>query len=234
MATQSRFFARWMLPIYPILCLLAAWGAVRAAVWLTRRRDACWPAALAGALLCPQSLVIAVNNDRVLARTDTRQLAREWMVANVPAGSRVVVEPVVPDQWASDPGRPSPATRSGVRWIKWVTANNTGGRAVKLEDYERTLRPDLLRSYRLGGYCWVVTGSTQYGRAFATPRAVPGAIRYYAALRRQARVVYRVSPYGAHAVPFSFDASFLYYPLAYRRPGPEMVIYRLNVCTPRS
>jgi Dolichyl-phosphate-mannose-protein mannosyltransferase len=233
MATQSRFFARWMLPIYPLLCLLAAYAAVRAAAWLARRR-AWWPAAVAGALLCAQSLVVAVENDRVLSRTDTRQLARDWMVANVPAGSRVVVEPVVPDQWASDPGHPSPATDSGVRWIKWVTANNTGGKAVKLEDYERTLRPGLLRSYRLGGYCWVVTGSTQYGRAYAAPRQVPDALRYYAALRRQARVVYRVSPYGSAAVPFSFDASFLYYPSAYERPGPEMVIYRLDGCAPRS
>jgi dolichyl-phosphate-mannose-protein mannosyltransferase len=233
MATQSRFFARWMLPIYPLLCLLAAYAAVRAAAWLARRR-AWWPAAVAGALLCAQSLVVAVENDRVLSRTDTRQLARDWMVANVPAGSRVVVEPVVPDQWATDPGHPSPATNSGVRWIKWVTSNNTGGQAVKLEDYERTLRPGLLRSYRLGGYCWVVTGSTQYGRAYAAPRQVPDALRYYAALRRQARVVYRVSPYGSAAVPFSFDASFLYYPSAYERPGPEMVIYRLDGCAPRS
>lgn len=240
MATQSRFFARWMLPIYPLLCLLAAWAAVRAAAWLTARvrasrGDAWWPAAVAAALLGAQSLVLVVHNDRVLARPDSRRLARAWLAAHVPAGGRIVVEPVFPDQWVSDPGRPSPATRSGVRWIKWVTANNAGGRGVKLEDYERTLRPQLLRAYRRGGYCWLVTGSTQYGRAFAAPHAVPNAIRYYAALRRQARLVYRVSPYGAgkRAVPFSFDASFLYYPLAYERPGPEIAVYRLDRCTPK-
>ena len=36
---------------------------------------------------------------------------------------------------------------------------------IKLEDYERTTRPELVESYEQGGFCWVVTGSTQYGRA---------------------------------------------------------------------
>jgi hypothetical protein len=26
MGTQDRFFARWLLPVYPLLCLLAAYG----------------------------------------------------------------------------------------------------------------------------------------------------------------------------------------------------------------
>jgi hypothetical protein len=29
-------------------------------------------------------------------------------------------------------------------------------------------------------------------------------------------------------VPFNFDWSFDYYPLAYARPGPEMTVYRLT------
>jgi hypothetical protein len=29
-------------------------------------------------------------------------------------------------------------------------------------------------------------------------------------------------------VAFDFDWSFDYYPLAYHRPGPEMVVYRLH------
>ena len=31
-------------------------------------------------------------------------------------------------------------------------------------------------------------------------------------------------------MPFSFDYSFNYYPLAYARPGPEIVVYRLRDC----
>ena len=236
MGHQSRFFARWLLPVYPLLCLLAAWAAVRAAAWLAARvrpawGRAAWPAVVAAALLCAQGLVLAVHNDVVLARRDTRQLARDWMVAHLPAGTKVVVEPVFPDQWAFDPGHPSPATANGTRWIKWPTSR-FHARPVKLEDYERTTRPSLVERYRRGGFCWVVTGSTQYGRAFADPRAVPGAIRYYAALRRAGDVVYRVSPLrgGAPVTGFSFDASFDYSPLRYVRPGPEIVIYRLRGC----
>jgi hypothetical protein len=236
MGTQSRFFARWLLPVYPLLCLLAAWAAVRAAAWLAARvRPAWgrspWPALAAAVVLGAQGLVLAVHNDAVLARPDTRQLARDWLVAHVPPGTRVVVEPVFPDQWAADVGHPSPATPNGNRWIKWPTSRFRG-RVVKLEDYERTTRPSLVERYRRGGYCWVVTGSTQYGRAYVEPAQVPQAIRYYDALRRASTVAYRVSPYGQGAapVPFSFDASFVYSPLAYERPGPEIVIRRLRDC----
>jgi hypothetical protein len=197
--------------------------------------------ALAAVVLCAQGLVFSVHNDRVLARTDTRQLARDWMVEHVPAGSKVVVEPIAPDQWAMDPGRPSTATGNGNRWNKWPTSRsrvqNDGTlgepRSVKLEDYERTTRPDLVSSYSRGGYCWVVTGSTQYGRAFADPERVPKALPYYRELDRRADRVYHVSPYGPGAKPvrFSFDFSFNYYPLAYDRPGPEIRIYRFPSCS---
>lgn len=243
MGTQDRYFARWLLPVYPLVCLLAAHGAtVGARALATRmpRRVAWVPVAGAVGALCAQSLVHAVHNDVVLSRDDTRQLARDWMVENVPAGAKVVVEPVSPDQWAMDPGSPR-AAGNGNRWNKWPTSRslvrNDGtiirsgrGRLVKLEDYERTTRPELVGAYERGGYCWVLTGSTQFGRAFAEPEEVPRAIAYYRELERRGDVVHRVSPYdaGAERVNFSFDFSFNSYPLAFHRPGPEIVIYRLR------
>jgi hypothetical protein len=234
---QTRFFARWLLPVYPILALLAAWAAVQA----FRRIRPAW--IVAGVLLCAQGLVFTIHNDVVLARTDTRQLARDWLVAHVPAGAKIVVEPVSPDQWAADVGRYNPATRIGNRWNKWPTSRTrfgvTGtlvhglGAPVMLENYEKTTRPALIDRYRRYGYCWVVTGSTQYGRAYADPRAVPRALAYYARLKATADLVYKVAPYraGARGVPFSFDYSFNYYPLQYHRPGPEVDVYRLRNCT---
>jgi hypothetical protein len=234
--TQDRFFARWLLPIYPLLCLLAAVAGVRAAARLAGRarpawRTAAWPAVAAGVLLAAQGLVFSLHNGVVLARPDTRALARDWMVGHIPEGGRVVIEPIAPAQWAMDLGGPSRVTGTGNRWNKWPTSRFRGG-VVKLEDYERTLSPSLVERYRRGGYCWVVTGSTQYGRALAEPAEVPGAIAYYAALRRAGEVVYAASPLqtGARPVPFSFDFSFNAYPLRYDRPGPQISIYRLRDC----
>jgi hypothetical protein len=225
MGAQDRFFARWLLPVYPLLCLLAAWAAVE----LTRRRPV-WAVAAVTALLCAQGLVFSIHNDAVLASDDTRALARAWMVDHIPEGERVVIEPIAPDQWAMDPGRPSAATGTGNRWNKWLTSRFEG-EIIKLEDYERTLSPRLIDRYARAGYCHVVTGSTQYGRARNEPGEVPGAIAYYDELRRRGAEVYRVSPRGEEPVRrFSFDFSFNSYPLDYERPGPEVVIYRLRGC----
>ena len=90
-----------------------------------------------------------------------------------------------------------------------------------------------MRVYTQGGFCWVVTGSTQYGRAYADPAEVPQAIKYYDALKAAGERVFEAKPYGrAESLPFSFDFSFNYYPLSYDRPGPEIQIYRLRDCTP--
>jgi hypothetical protein len=246
MGLQGRYFGRWLLPIFPIACLLGAFFALALVDVLTRRARTEGPrlraglTALAVLLLCAQGLVYSIHSDLLLSRTDTRTLARQWMVAHIPPGTSIVAEPVSPDAWAYDIGRFNPNTINGARWNKYdslraaFAANGAflgeTGPSVGIEDYERTLRPALIPYYESQGYCWVVVGSTQAGRAYAEPRAVPQAIAYYQALARQGRVVYRVSPYAAGAKPvaFNFDWSFDYYPLSYQRPGPEMTIYRLS------
>jgi hypothetical protein len=242
MGTQERFFGRWLLPVFPLLCLLAAYTVLRAAVALGRRRPVLQPTvlALAALALCGQGLVYSLHIDRVLSHADTRNLARAWLVAHVPPKTKVVVEPVVPDGWAQDVGRPSPLTSNGNRWVKYPTSRsniaNDGsrlpgpGRIVNIEDYERTLYPGLVDAYARAGYCWVVVGSTQRGRAEVEPDAVPQALAYYRELERRADVAFVASPYrrGAGPVDFNFDWSFDFYPLAYHRPGPTMTIYHLR------
>jgi len=243
MGDQQRYFGRWLMPIFPIVALLAAYGAVELVRWLARMRrvpELVGGAAVAVALLS-QSLVAVLHNDAVLSRPDTRNLTRAWMVRHVPAGSKVVIEPLVSDDWATDVGRSMPSTPSGERWSRyptWLTDLDEHGnplpsgqvRYVVVDQYERNLRPALLDEYVKGGYCWVVLGSLQAGRAFAQPQDAPAAIAYYAQLAERARLVYHVSPFprAADPVPFSFDWSIDYYPRQFRLPGPEMSIYRLR------
>ena len=238
MGTQGRYFGRWLLPIFPILCLLAAFFALRLAGAVARRlrsaigdRRARGPSiAVVAAIvlaLCAQGVLYSVHSGLVLSRADTRNLTRAWMVDHIPAGTPIVVEPVAPDGW-------------GTRWNKYdslLSRISTGGalepeatRTVGIEDYERTLAPALIGYYERHRYCWVVSGSIQSGRAFADPGAVPLAVAYYRALAAQGTVVYRALPYayGQRPVAFDFDWSFDYYPLAYHRPGPEMTIFRLH------
>ncbi len=247
MGDQQRFFGRWLMPIFPIVALLGAYGAVELVRWLVRRvGGGGLPVALGAGcaviLLLAQSVISVIHNDVVLSRPDTRNLTRDWMVAHVPAGAKVVIEPVVADSWATDIGRSLLQTASGARWQRyptWLTNIDINtGRAlpagqhqfVVVDEYERTLRPALLDSYEANRYCWVVLGSLQAGRSFAQPKIAPTAIAYYAQLANHARLLYHVSPFGggSRAVPFSFDWSIDYYPAQYARPGPEISVYRLT------
>jgi hypothetical protein len=234
MGLQGRYFGRWLLPIFPILCLLAAcfaWQVVTAAVRVYERRAARvsqtdgHAAGRAGTqrsaralglalgilvtvALLAQGLVYSVHSGLVLSRADTRTLARTWMVAHVPAGAAIVAEPVSPDGWARRDG--------AYLWNKYpsmLSRITTGGQLapggavhqVGIENYERTLSPALVGYYLAHGYCWVLTGSTQSDRAFADPRAVPLAVAYYRALAQHGEVVYRASPYARGKGPTAFN-----------------------------
>ena len=242
MGNQQRFFGRWLMPIFPILALLAAYGAYELVRALARRGIGRPPlaAAVAVVVLLAQGVVMAVHNDQVLSRPDTRNLLRAWMVSHVPAGANIVIEPLVPDSWVGDIGRSLSQTPTGERWWRWptwLTDLDPQGRPLPLgqrryvviDQYERNLRPALLDQYVRSGYCWVVIGSLQAGRAFAAPSAAPNAIAYYTLLAQRARRVYHVSPFaaGAHPSPFSFDWSIDYYPRQFALPGPELSVYRL-------
>jgi hypothetical protein len=231
MAQQKWFFARYVLPAMPLVALLAAYAGVRLATALARRRPRLAPAAwiAVAAALCGQGVVTVAHDDLVLARADTRNLTRNWLLSHLPRGTKVVTGPIVAKHrrenglpWlAPRPGRPPALVERPVRrWSK----------------YERTLSPQLLDRYAREGYCWVVTASTRIGLAFVGARPSPHAIAYYRALERTAEIAFRASPFapGARVAPgreqvrFQWDWSWDYYPWAYRRPGPVMTVYRLR------
>jgi hypothetical protein len=266
MGLQGRYFGRWLLPVFPMLCLLAGAFVLQASDALARlagrlgarspepargavggeaRPRAPRPLRLALALLLSavvlaQGLSYSVHSGLVLSRADTRNITRAWMVSHVAPGAKIVAEPVSPDEWAREVGPGTSTAANPYRWSKYPSLLSrispsgalapSDSRPVGIENYERTLSAALIGYYEQHGYCLLVSGSTQSGRAFADPHAVPHAVAYYRALERQADVVFRSSPYGRGQGPvaFGFDWSFDYYPLAYHRPGPAMTIYRLH------
>jgi len=220
---QARYFARWLLPAYPALVILAGYGVVRAAEWVAARRGlsprrAAWALAALTALLVAQGAVQSVRVSTVLARPDTRQLARDWLAANVPAGSRIVVEPFVPQQWIASEGRSSPE-----RFDRFPVKR-------PFQAYEKKLEPGVIDTYRAGGYCTVVVGSHQRDRGLKA--GLSGARAYYERLERESEPAVVFSPFRADAErpAFNFDLSFNYLPAAHVRPGPTVEVYRLRTC----
>src|SRR5918994_368497 len=226
---QSRFFGRWLLPVYPALALLAGYAIARGAEAL-RERAPRWEApalAVTCAVLLWQPLAADARSMAVLGHADTRAIAREWLAAHHRPELRAVIEPAVPERfyWPVHDGRPRKLER-----LQFVNAFVRDTQEEHVE-YGRTLAPALLDRYRAEGYCTVVTMGLIRGRADA--RGNPGAVAYYDRLERESSLVYAISPYRQDAEPqdFSFDLSYSYYSPAYQRPGPDVRVYALDDCT---
>ncbi|HEX4717469.1 MAG TPA: glycosyltransferase family 39 protein [Thermoleophilaceae bacterium] len=229
LSLQARFFSRWLLPAYPVLVLLAGAAIAQAAAAIGRLAPRWrWAVPAAAGLL----LVIAVvqgfaadwRSMRVLGREDTRQTARTWLVDHYPRSLRVVIEPAVPARYYRRQGR------GGLRGQKAFVRGFAKHQAETRIQYPALLKPDYIDAYRQTGFCLVMTMSLIEGRT--RNAKLPQALAYYDELAKQSKVVYHVSPYKPGAAPprFDFDFSYNYYPSAFRRPGPEITIYRLRNC----
>src|SRR4029079_9018074 len=154
----------------------------------------------------------------------------------------VVFEPIAPTEWYGVTPGGGPKADLARQWERWTRSpaliaefgrDFRGARyPATFQNYERTLQPELIDVYRREHACWVVTGSSQYGRALAEAKRVPEALQYYKALRGQATVAFKVSPFkkGAKTPRYQVDKSFNYVDDAYERPGPEMIVYKLRDC----
>jgi 4-amino-4-deoxy-L-arabinose transferase-like glycosyltransferase len=218
---QARHFGRWFMPAYPALAILAAYAAVRAvdalpSAWgWTRRRGLL--VGVVAALLAVQGLWSSVRVNSVLAKTDTRTLARQWIEHLVPPGSGLVVEPAVFPKDFLTVGKP----RNSYRLFKI---------SPPFQGYERKLTPALIDRYRAGGYCWVLVASYQHDRGLNA--GLVNARAYYRRLAAESAppVVFSPFRFGANPVHFNFDLSYDFLPRAYARPGPLLQLYHLNGC----
>jgi len=261
MSLQSRYFARWILPLYPVLALLCAVGLVQLASVL-RSPPRLEPVALAllTLVLLAQPLAADVRTAAVLGREDTRNAARDFLVAHYPPGARVAIEPalpVVPDVYyrtrPGDPGYETAEVCTGLgKGLPAAGRRPPPCLPIEAERFPRQflrdvrrattepeggpnanltmLRPELIDRYRAQGYCTVVTMSTVRERA--ENAGDRRVLGYYRRLERESDLVFVRSPYrrSTHPPQFDFDLSFNYYPTVFKRPGPIVRIYRLRHC----
>jgi hypothetical protein len=86
-------FARYIIPVIPFLCLTAAYAVMEAAEWVgVRMGRARWKPALAALTIVCLSWTSAqsvLSFNRIVSRTDSRVLAREWLEHYVPPGSTI-------------------------------------------------------------------------------------------------------------------------------------------------
>jgi hypothetical protein len=179
---QTLVYGRYLMPLIPFVCLLAA-AAVVSGVSLLRRfdiprtvRTALIAALTVAALLPPALQAIAFNLER--GRTSTVEQAHEWILQNIPKGSHVLIE----------------------------------SRQLLLapESYKTVNVPRLVRDFRSAGdhqayveqgFRYMVATSAGYGRALAAPHELPEEYAAYMRLFESSRELARFAPSEQHPGP---------------------------------
>ena len=224
LCTAERHFARWLLPTYPALALLAGFGVARTARSFSLRpdRQVAWFAVLLVAILI-QPVLAGIRTGGVLREGDTRAQTRDFLQNEYPPRTRMVIEPSVPFAWyrGFQAGfGPPPRYRTSYPPLP-----------ARPTRYLYAAGPERIDRYRAAGFCLVVVLSFVKERAEA--ERPPRTMAYYERLEREGRVVFRAHPYDDpdDPVPFDFDRStHLYYDGGFRRSGPEVTVYELRRC----
>jgi hypothetical protein len=174
---QQIVYGRYLLPLVPMLCVLAA-AAVISGVSLLRRyeiprapRSALIVALTVLALLPPA--ITAVTWARNASRDWTSELAYNWAVANIPAGSRVVLE----SRELLLPGD------------RFESRNVSQLRMKKYEDYVAD------------GVDYLISSSQVNGRYLEAPQQFPREYADYMNIFEQSREVMRFTPSTDHPGP---------------------------------
>jgi len=169
LTTQKIVFARYLLPLTPTFCVLAATGVV-SGVSLLRRYEipraarTALIAALTIAALLPPAL-ISIRGDRDMARESTVDQAYSWILQNIPAGASIVLERrvmLLPAQYRTT--------------------------------YVGQLRRKTYEQMRSEGAEYLIANSEAYGPALLAPHQYPDDYNDYMLLFTQSREIHTVKP----------------------------------------
>lgn len=132
--TWEARFVRHTLPLMPFCCLFAAGGTFALVGWLQRKGPAAdWVGRLAVGVVALGAVLWGLVVLSIYTRPDTRLAATEWLYANVPANTQLVIEDkndLVPVPY---PGHPSNSYKFATLA---VTAPDT---PAKMGDFASTL-----------------------------------------------------------------------------------------------
>ena len=234
MSLQSRFFARWILPLYPVLALLCGVALAQLAGVL-RARPRLQPVALAllTLVLLAQPLAADVRTAQVLGREDTRNLAREFLVERSEPELRAAIEPalpVVPDvYYRSRPGDDGVLTAEVCTGLaKGTAAEEEAPRSCLPVDEQRIVREYLrdirrtvtdpeggpnanltmLRPELIDAYRargYCVVMTMSTVRERAENAGDRRVLDYYRRLERESELLFDASPYWSGEKPPTFD-----------------------------
>jgi hypothetical protein len=232
----ERYFARWLLPAYPVLALFAGVAIAGLARSITARgagRAAL--VALLIAVIMAQPIVANVRTGGVMRKADTRELARNFMLEELPSGTKIVVDNVAirhpydvpllgiertPNQPEFTFGFDAPPKKD----------DGYPPDPVRAERFLRDLSPARIDEYRSRGFCTVITMS--WFRDRAEIAGLDEAVAYYDRLDRESNVLFAADPYDDPNDPvrFDFDQTHLYWDSRYDRTGPRVEVRKLDNC----
>jgi len=186
--TWKELADRYLLVIVPLVLLLAMRLCVDV-IGLVRpghRRVAVPVVAIVVVVALVSPLASSLAFDRELSGTDTREVAREWIQRNVPAGSLIAVEnygPPLVQEAALDHYKAAGLDAVAYRVVR-----------LKLPAPGTPERSRDLTRLRRQGVEYVVVSSRIYDRVLAAPEVYPTIVAFYRQLDAEAQLVKEFRP----------------------------------------
>ncbi len=207
MGAQQMVFVRFILPVVPpLILLLAAWLVrLRQLNWLRNHRPL-W--ALLLIFLVAPPLATSFWFGVLLSRPDTRELAADWLQANLPDGAVIYPE------------------------IHAVPRYDVMGRVslpyVQLDELAFN-QPDPLAFYQAQGLQYIIASDFHHDRQFSDPAKEAGRQQWLDTLRQQ-QLIQEFQPYWRPSDWFTFDLRYgpWHDTLLRRLPGPVIRVYAVE------